>query len=130
MSNLFNELDSLNANLGVNSSVSKKYDYEAANIAKVQQKQFRVKVRKSTEQVYSLENVELETLKKFASFQEQILIVCTKGKKKFAQLQVSEVYPNFSSLSANEKKSVETNHKKFVSMLSEKKEEKKEVLKK
>lgn len=119
--NFFNQLNELNANLGVNNSNNgAKYDYERANVAKREQKSFRIKVRQGVEAIYHSENVDAATIKKFAEFQQNILLACTKTKRTFQQLQVSEVYPNFAKLNPTEKKQVETNHKKFVELLTKK----------
>jgi len=113
--NFLSELNTLNVNLGVKKSVSKKYDYENLNIPKKLRYQFRKDVRKQTESVYSnFENLNVADIKKFAEFQQNALLACTTTKKKFTQLQVSEVYPNFESLNKTEKESIQTAHKKII----------------
>lgn len=115
--NLFESLNELNVSLSIGKSVAKKYDYASANIPKVQQKSFRIKIRKMTESFYSKEQTE-STIKNFVDLQESILLVCTEGKKKFSSLNVAEVYPNFENLSANEKKTVADLHTAICKKLS------------
>ena len=115
--NFFESLNELNSTLNVGKSVAKKYDYASANIPKVQQKSFRIKVRKMTESFYSKEQTE-QTVKSFAAMQEQILLVCTEGKKKFAELNISDVYPNFENLSTSEKATVTDLHNKAKSLFT------------
>ena len=123
--NFFDNLNELNSSLNVGKSIAKKYDYASANISKVQQKSFRIKVRKITESFYSKEQTE-QTVKSFAAMQEQILLVCTEGKKKFQNLSVSDIYPNFENLSVSEKNLVTELHEKAKSFfIASVKEEKK-----
>ena len=115
--NFFESLNELNSSLNVGKSIAKKYDYASANISKVQQKSFRIKIRKMTESFYSKEQTE-PIVKSFAAMQEQILLICTEGKKKFAELNVSDIYPNFENLSTSEKETVTELHEKAKSFFA------------
>lgn len=116
--NFLNELNSLNSNLGVNSAIGNKYDYENLDIAKNLRFTFRKQVRKSVENIYNSENVDLKVLQQFANFQENCLLACTKSKKTFIQLKVNEIYPNFEKCTENEKKNLTAKHENFVKLLT------------
>ena len=115
MSNLFNELSELNFSSSVRAA---KYDYDAANVSKKEQRSFRVKVRNLNNNVYFSENVTEAQAKQFASFSEKILLACTKNKKSFSQLAVSEVYQNFEKLSEADKQTVKAMHAKIVAFVA------------
>ena len=115
--NFFDNLNELNSSLNVGKSIAKKYDYSSAGIPKVQQKSFRIKIRKITESFYSKEQTEA-TVKSFAAMQESCLLVCTEGKKKFQSLVVSEIYPSFENLSEKEKKEISELHAKACAMFA------------
>lgn len=130
MSDFLNDLNKLNQNFGSSKSVANKYDYENISLAKKERTSFRRKIRKIVVNVYDTAKTATKAdLQTFAKSQESCLLICTKGKKSFKDLQVFDVYPNFSDCTAKEKIDLIAAHKAIIAKIANKKEVVKPIVK-
>lgn len=117
--NLSAMLNEINQNFAINSASQSKYNWDAMNIAKSQRTTKRRQIRKSVISVYNsdIASVTKESLKQFTDFQESILLSCTKTKKTFKDLQVSDIIPKFETCTKSEKDLYIANHKLIIAKI-------------
>ena len=115
--NFLAELNKLNSELGVNSVSGNKYDYQNCNVSKKEETTFRKKMRSTVKSFYASDKLDLNFLKSFVSVQSNALLACTKEKRSFQSLNITEIYPQFDKLSDAEKKQIIERHKKVLSLL-------------